>query len=121
MTLIAGDPRDRGGRAAAPARTGEIAPLPYPYPAPAPVGLRPARRSISPRRAHALAPASCLAAGLLVAAGCGGGDEIPLAQVPADATEKVQKGQARPVEGRSPPAAGPAEPEPALLSPGPAA
>jgi hypothetical protein len=55
------------------------------------------RRSITFRRAAVSAPALGLAAALLVAAGCGTEGEIELAQVPDDATEKVEKGQARPV------------------------
>jgi hypothetical protein len=52
-------------------------------------------RRPSPRRAHALALTLALAA-LAAAPGCGT-EEIKLAQVPADATEKVVRGQTKPV------------------------
>ena len=47
-------------------------------------------------RARALATSLSLAGSLLVAAGCQN-DEIKLADVPADATEKVKQGQTKPV------------------------
>ena len=56
------------------------------------------RRSTTHRRAVALAPTLALATALLTATGCGT-EEIKLADVPADATEKVEKGQTRPVPG----------------------
>lgn len=43
-----------------------------------------------------LAPALSLGIALLVATGCSTGD-IKLAEVPADTTEKVEKGQTKPV------------------------
>jgi hypothetical protein len=55
--------------------------------------IRPTRLS---RRARVLAAALSLAAASLVAAGCGT-EEVTLAQVPADATEKVVNGQTKPV------------------------
>jgi hypothetical protein len=54
------------------------------------------RRTMLARRARVLAPTLSLAATLLVAQGCGT-EEITLAQVLADATEKVQKGRIKPV------------------------
>ena len=54
------------------------------------------RRSTAPRRASALAPTLALAAALSVTTGCGT-EEVKLAEVPADATEKVEKGQTKPV------------------------
>jgi hypothetical protein len=54
------------------------------------------RRTMLPRRARVLAPSLSLAVALLAASGCGT-EEITLAEVPADATEKVEKGQTKPV------------------------
>jgi hypothetical protein len=63
------------------------------------------RRTFLPRRARVLAPALSLAVALLAAMGCSTGD-VKLADVPADATEKVKQGQTKPVakSDRLPPA-----------------
>ena len=55
--------------------------------------IRPTRLS---RRARVIATALSLAAALLAAAGCNT-QEIKMAEVPADATEKVKSGQTKPV------------------------
>jgi hypothetical protein len=55
--------------------------------------IRPTRLS---RRTRVLAPSLSLATALLAASGCGT-ENITVAQVPADATEKVEKGQTKPV------------------------
>jgi hypothetical protein len=55
--------------------------------------IRPTRLS---RRVRVLAPIVSLAAALLAASGCGG-EDVTIAQVPADATEKVRQGQTKPV------------------------
>ena len=51
------------------------------------------------RRARLVASAATLASAILGASGCTTGDEASLAQVPADATEKVKQGQTKPVKG----------------------
>ena len=50
----------------------------------------------APPRAALLAPILSLSAALLAASGCGG-EDVTIAQVSADVTEKVRKGQTKPV------------------------